>query len=101
MLAAAYRRRGDWSRATLIWQRLHRQGHPGASLELAKFFEHREHDYRTAIRYAAHGGHPDRLVRLRRLRTKLDGAVSASEERYCQLSLWGANSFNTEVNGTL
>ena len=73
LLAAEYRRRGDWARAVAIWQRLHRAGSRQASLELAKFHEHRRRDYVTALRYAEFSDDPGREQRCSRLRGRLVG----------------------------
>ena len=51
-LARTARRIGDWSLAVDIWQELARQGDGHAIEQLAKYFEHRLHDYRTALAWA-------------------------------------------------
>ncbi len=48
-LARTARRIGDWSLAVDIWQELARQSDGLAIEQLAKYFEHRLHDYRTAL----------------------------------------------------
>jgi uncharacterized protein YprB with RNaseH-like and TPR domain len=72
LLASAYRRRHDWPRAVAIWQQLHSAGNRQASLELAKFHEHRQRDYRTALSYAERSEDPGREWRCARLRDRLD-----------------------------
>ncbi len=48
-LAALHRRNGDWAQAVPLWEQLAREDCPIAIEALAKFYEHRRGDYRTAF----------------------------------------------------
>ncbi len=71
-LARMHRRRGDWSAAGTIWERLAEQGVPEALEAQAKFLEHRKRDYAKALEWTSRlpVGH-DRERRRRRLEGKL------------------------------
>lgn len=47
-LSFAYKRRGEWSAATSLWHEAARDGQLYAHVELAKYYEHHEHNYRGA-----------------------------------------------------
>ena len=80
----AFKREGDWSEAVAIWEQL-AEGDSGealrAEIELAKYYEHRVKDAASALEYAQRAARrtqsvgrfrDDLMVRMRRLRTKLD-----------------------------
>lgn len=72
-LAGLYRRLGDWSRAEVIWLRLHASGNNSAALALSKLYEHRIRDFRKAIQFAACCEHAEREPRFARLQDKMGG----------------------------
>jgi len=52
-LGRYYRQSGDYSAAAEVWRKLWEEtADPAAGIELAKYFEHREKDYRRALRIA-------------------------------------------------
>jgi uncharacterized protein len=53
-LAELHRRCKAWPEALTIWQRLAADGHPLAMERLAKYHEHRDRDYRTALHWTEH-----------------------------------------------
>ena len=71
-MARTARRTGDWSLAVDIWQELARQGNGHAIEQLAKYFEHRLHDYRTALSWV------DTLL-------TLEGDIEAHRRRHRRL----------------
>ena len=88
LLALLCKRRGDWKRALVIWERLAaRGGNPGVFEELAKYHEHRSRRLEPALRLAeeglelllSEGGSPRRCDefhrRIVRLREKLQTQV--------------------------
>ncbi|MCB1772098.1 MAG: ribonuclease H-like domain-containing protein [Gammaproteobacteria bacterium] len=94
LLAAEYRRRGDWPRAVAIWQQLHDAGHAAASVELAKYHEHRRRDYGTALRYASLGDDAGSDQRCVRLRGRLDRGRCATPTGAFQLPLLAGSEAN-------
>ncbi|MFH1186434.1 MAG: ribonuclease H-like domain-containing protein [Chloroflexota bacterium] len=50
-LSVLQKRRGDFEQAILLWERAAADGHVYAHVELAKFFEHRRRDPRTALQW--------------------------------------------------
>ena len=52
LLASLYRRRGEWSQALDLWQRLAADGEPAAIEALAKYHEYREVDLTCALALA-------------------------------------------------
>lgn len=53
--ALIHKRHGEWTEAAALWQELTRreEDHPEACVELAKYYEHRVRDYRTALRWSS------------------------------------------------
>ncbi len=88
--ALIHKRHGEWVEAAALWQELARRenDHPEACVELAKYYEHRVRDYRTALHWSSRalagshrrGGspyssplHPAALQhRINRLKTKFE-----------------------------
>lgn len=70
-LAALHRRRGCWAEAEALWLELHAAGDATAACELSKLYEHRRHDYRRALAFAAACTGEERAARLQRLQHKL------------------------------
>lgn len=70
LLARLKRRRGAWSEAVSLWERLAAQGVVSALVELAKYQEHVNRDPARALAYAERlpvsGAHQHRQARLRR-----------------------------------
>jgi len=84
LLAALHRRRGDWSAAVAIWQRLADRDRTQAIEQLAKYHEHVSGDLAAAL---AHAGRlpatPERERRRARLLEKLaapDGDLFAGDD---------------------
>lgn len=48
-LSLLYKRLGDWSNAIDLWKQAAQAEQIYAHIELAKYYEHREHDYNTAV----------------------------------------------------
>jgi tetratricopeptide (TPR) repeat protein len=48
-LSSLYKRLGDWSNAVILWKQAAKAGQVYAHIELAKYYEHREHDYNSAL----------------------------------------------------
>jgi hypothetical protein len=48
-LSSLYKRLGDWSNAVDLWKQAAKAGQIYARIELAKYYEHREHDYTSAL----------------------------------------------------
>ena len=75
MLADFYRRQRQWRPACEIWERLAERNHEEAIVRLAKYHEHVNKDYRSAIvhteRLAANVARESRLRRLRRKSDRL------------------------------
>ena len=70
-LAALYRQQRQWSLAVAVWARLHAHGSALAALELSKYYEHRKHDYQTAMKFAWDCDAAEREVRVTRLQGKI------------------------------
>ena len=85
-LAAMYRRKSDWARATALWQRLARAGSAVAACELSKYYEHRMRDPALALTYAVDCRPVERSARVARLQRKLASGP--------QLSFWPPASAN-------
>lgn len=49
-LSSLYKRHGDWANALQLWKLAAQEGQIYAIIELAKYYEHREHDYTTALK---------------------------------------------------
>jgi uncharacterized protein YprB with RNaseH-like and TPR domain len=50
-LAVLQKRRGDFEQAVPLWEQAAAEGHVYAYVELAKYFEHRQHDPKTALQW--------------------------------------------------
>jgi uncharacterized protein YprB with RNaseH-like and TPR domain len=50
-LAVLQKRRGDFGQAIPLWEQAAADGHVYAHIELAKYYEHKLHDARTALRW--------------------------------------------------
>jgi hypothetical protein len=50
-LAVLQKRRGDFTQAIPLWEQAAAEGHVYAFVELAKYFEHRQHDPRSALKW--------------------------------------------------
>jgi hypothetical protein len=50
-LAVLQKRRGDFTQAIPLWEQAAAQGHVYAYVELAKYYEHRQHDPRSALKW--------------------------------------------------
>ena len=50
-LSVLQRRRGDFEQATHLWEQAAADGHIYAHVELAKYYEHRQRDPRTALKW--------------------------------------------------
>jgi tetratricopeptide (TPR) repeat protein len=50
-LAVLQKRRGDFTEAVPLWERAAADGHVYAHVELAKYYEHRQHDPKTALEW--------------------------------------------------
>lgn len=77
-LARLHRRRGEWSEAVALWERLAARGSVAALEYLAKYHEHVRRDYVQALActrrlIARDGGDPRHRHRERRLLTRLGG----------------------------
>ena len=77
LLASLYRRRGEWSQARELWQRLAADGEPAAIEALAKYHEYRDVDltYALALAQQLPAG-PAQQRRCLRLQRKLRAAGS-------------------------
>lgn len=85
-LALLYKRQGRWDAAVAIWQRLAERQCPTALEHLAKYYEHVQQEYATALVFARQlqtlqRHHPVHAQRVSRLRAKL-GAGSVVLETY-------------------
>lgn len=89
-LGQLYRRQGDWDTAVAIWQQAAESRQIYAHVELAKFYEHQQRDYATALRWTQTAldllnerspGNPERrqwLADLKRRQTRLDKKLKRS-----------------------
>lgn len=85
-LARLHCRQGDWDKAADIWETLVREGTTEAMLALAKFHEHRTHDYQRAMalcqeliaRQPGDIAHQHRLARIKRKSGEGPGARSGT-----------------------
>jgi uncharacterized protein len=86
LLALLCKRRGDWSRALAIWERIASGGgYPGVCEELAKYHEHKSRRWDEALRRAEEGlellrtqeGSPRRREEFRRRIVRLRGKLHA------------------------
>jgi uncharacterized protein YprB with RNaseH-like and TPR domain len=50
-LSVLQKRRGDFDQAVALWEQAAADGHIYAHIELAKYFEHRRHDPKTALQW--------------------------------------------------
>lgn len=50
-LSVLQKRRGDFEQATRLWEQAAAEGHIYAHVELAKYFEHRQRDPKTALKW--------------------------------------------------
>jgi uncharacterized protein YprB with RNaseH-like and TPR domain len=49
-LSSLYKRHGDWANALQLWKLAAQEGEIYANIELAKYYEHRAHDYTIALK---------------------------------------------------
>jgi uncharacterized protein YprB with RNaseH-like and TPR domain len=50
-LSVLQKRRGDFEQAVTLWERAASKGHVYAHVELAKYYEHKSHDIKTALEW--------------------------------------------------
>jgi tetratricopeptide (TPR) repeat protein len=50
-LSVLQKRRGDFEQAVTLWERAASKGHVYAHVELAKYYEHKSHDVKTALEW--------------------------------------------------
>ena len=61
-LSILQKKRGDLSQAVRLWQSAAEQGHIYAHVELAKYYEHKQRDIKSALKWAnAARNHIDRM----------------------------------------
>lgn len=72
LLAMLYRKNKQWSKAKVIWEALAVKGCQESLERLAKYHEHKKHDYPRAMQYANQiSSNPMALHRLKRLHRKM------------------------------